>query len=157
MQQTATTKRPQTQARTLGFRCITFAVLYKWFYIALTNLQFTLKFICRFIIKESAFCGNEVENSVVVTVVADMPTDQLGVSYHASYVWPPLNQKFPLVFNPVHVFLSRSLSPKNLIYDFPFPFPFISWSTTFTISRNSSLVNIPFSTNNLVRASCYAI
>ena len=29
MQQTATTKRPQTQVRTLGSRCITFAVLYR--------------------------------------------------------------------------------------------------------------------------------
>ena len=71
----------------------------------LTNLQFTLKFICRFIIRESAFCGNEVENSVVVTVVADVTANQLCIPYNPSYVWPALKKKIPLVFNLVHLFL----------------------------------------------------
>jgi len=35
-----------------------------------------------------------------------------------------------------------------------FSFLFISWSTPLTIFKNSSLLNIPFSTSNLVRASC---
>ena len=38
---------------------------------------------------------------------------------------------------------------------FHLTFLFISWSTTFTISRNSSLVNIPFSISIRVRASCW--
>jgi hypothetical protein len=86
-------------------------------YTTLTNLQFTLKFTCRFIIREGAFCGNEVENLVVVAVVADVATNQLCISYHASYVWSALNQKFPLAFNPVHLFLfwKLTLSPGRLI------------------------------------------
>jgi len=70
-----------------------------------TNLQFALKFISPFIVREGAFCGNEVENSVVVTVVADVTTDQLSLSYHASYVWPALKQKFPLASYFIHLSL----------------------------------------------------
>jgi hypothetical protein len=126
-------------------------------YTILTNLQFTLKLICRFIVRESAFCGNEVENLLVVPILADVAANQLSISYHTSYVWPALNQKFPLTFYRVHLFLfgKLTISPKNVIYDFSFPFPFISWSTTFTIPKNSSLVNIPFSISKLVRASCW--
>jgi len=86
-------------------------------YTTLTNLQFALKFICRFIIREGAFCGNEVENLVMVAVLADVATNQLCVSYHALYIWPALNHKFPFAFNPVHLFLfwKLTLSPGRLI------------------------------------------
>ena len=71
----------------------------------LTNLQFTLKFICPFIIREGAFLGDEVENLIVVTIVADLSPNQLSITHQGSYVWLALKKKIPLVFNfAVHLF-----------------------------------------------------
>ena len=78
----------------------------KWLYYFLTNLQFPFKFICPFIISKCAFLGDEVESFFVVTVMADVPSNQLSISYYAPYVWPTLKQKIPLAFNlAVHLFL----------------------------------------------------
>jgi nucleoside recognition membrane protein YjiH len=72
----------------------------------LTNLQFPFEFFCLFIVSECAFLGDEVENLLVVTVVANVSSNQLSILYHASYVWPTLKQKIPLAFNDlVHLFL----------------------------------------------------
>jgi hypothetical protein len=71
-------------------------------YTTLTNLQFALKFIRHFIIRECAFRGDEVENFLMVPVVADLPAYQLSISYHTSYVWSALKQKLPLAFYLVH-------------------------------------------------------
>ena len=71
------------------------------FYYVLTNLQFALKFIYRFIIGECAFFSNEVKNQFVVTVVANMTPNQLRIPHHDSYVWFALKKKIPLVFNLV--------------------------------------------------------
>jgi hypothetical protein len=50
--------------------------------------------------------GDEVKNLLVVTVMADVSTNQLSISYHAAYVWPALKQKVPFAFNLVaHLFL----------------------------------------------------
>ena len=44
-------------------------------YDVLTNLQFALKFVCPFIIREGAFCTNKVENLVVVIIVINVPSN----------------------------------------------------------------------------------
>ena len=76
------------------------------FYYVLTNLQFALKFVSPFIIREGAFCSNKVENLVVVRVMADVSSNQLAVPYYTPHVWPTLKEKIPLVFNfAVHLFL----------------------------------------------------
>jgi len=56
-------------------------------YTILTNLQFALKFPCRFIVGEYAFYGDEVENLLLVAALADVAAYQLRIPYHASYVW----------------------------------------------------------------------
>jgi hypothetical protein len=72
----------------------------------LTYLQFALKFVCPFIIREGAFLGDEVENLLLITVVADLSSNQLAVPNYTSHVWPTLKEKIPLVFNfAVHLFL----------------------------------------------------
>jgi hypothetical protein len=77
-------------------------------YYVLTNLQFVLKFVCPFIIREGAFCSNKFENCVVVTVVTYITANQLRIPHHASYVWPALKKEIPLVLNfAVHFFLLK--------------------------------------------------
>ncbi len=75
-------------------------------YHVLTNLQFALKFICCFVIRECAFFSDEVKNLFVVRVVADMSSNQLAVPYYTPHVWPELKQKILLVLYPIHFFLS---------------------------------------------------
>ena len=73
----------------------------------LTDLQFALKFVCPFIIDEHAFFGDEVENLLLVTVVADLSSNQLAVPYYTPHVWPALKKEIPLVLNfAVHFFLT---------------------------------------------------
>jgi hypothetical protein len=75
-------------------------------YYVLTNLQFAFKFIRRFIIGECAYCGDEVENLLVFTVVVDVSSNQLSIPQHGSYIWSTLKQKIPLAFNfAVHFYL----------------------------------------------------
>jgi hypothetical protein len=62
-------------------------------------LELALEFICPFIIGECAFLGDEVENLLVVGVVADVPSNQFRISYHAADLWPALKEKIPLVLN----------------------------------------------------------
>ena len=76
------------------------------FYHVLTNLQFALKFICRFIVGECAFCSDEVENLLVVVIVPNMTSNQLSISHNTLHVWPTLKQKIPLASYLVHLFLS---------------------------------------------------
>ncbi len=52
-------------------------------YYVLTNLQFALKFVCPFVIREGAFCGNKVENLIVVIVVINATSNRLSIPYHA--------------------------------------------------------------------------
>jgi hypothetical protein len=54
---------------------------------------------------------------------------------------------------PNKIIISIVLIEIASFYYLPFLFPLISRSTSLTISKNSSLVNILFSTSNLVRAS----
>jgi hypothetical protein len=69
-------------------------------------LELAFEFVCPFIIREGAFYSNKVENLLASTVVVDVTSNQLSISYHAAYVWPKLKQKFPLAFNNlVHLFL----------------------------------------------------
>ena len=75
------------------------------FYYVLTNLQFAFKFICRFIVGECTFCGDEVENLLVVSVVVDISSNQLRIPYHAFHIRSALNQKIPLASYLVHLFL----------------------------------------------------
>jgi hypothetical protein len=76
----------------------------------LPNLQFPLKFFCRFIVSECAFLGDEVENLLMFTVVVDVSSNQLSISYHTAYVWPTLKQRIPLAFNDlVHFFCPPAL------------------------------------------------
>jgi hypothetical protein len=44
-------------------------------YYVLTNLQFPLKFVCPFIIREGAFCTNKVENLFVVIMVINVTSN----------------------------------------------------------------------------------
>ena len=49
----------------------------------LTNLQFALKFILRFVIGECAFLGDEVEDGFVVTILTDVSPNQLRIPQQA--------------------------------------------------------------------------
>ena len=85
----------------------------------LTNLQFPFEFFCPFIVSECAFLGDKMENLFVVTVVADVSSNQLSISYHAAYVWPKLKQKVPLAFNNlVHLFLFALRGRETNLYLF---------------------------------------
>ena len=87
-------------------------------YYVLTNLQFALKFVRLFIIREGAFCSNKVENLVVVSVVVDVSSNQFAVPNYASHVWPALKKKIPLTFNlAVHFFLLKYLLDTLLVQD----------------------------------------
>jgi len=74
-------------------------------YYVLTNLQFALKFVCPFIIREGAFCSNKVENLVVVIIVINVTSNQLSIPHHAFQIRSALNQKIPLASYLVHLFL----------------------------------------------------
>jgi len=87
------------------------------FYYVLTNPQFALKFPCRFIVGECAFCGDEVENLFVVSVVADVSSNQLAVPYYTPHVRSTLNQKIPLVSYAVHFFLLKCSPNPGLVKD----------------------------------------
>jgi hypothetical protein len=78
-----------------------------YLYATLSNLQFTFKFIRRFIIRKCASSGNEGKDSVLVTVVADVAANRVCIPHHASYVWPALKQKVPLTPYLVHLFLFK--------------------------------------------------
>ncbi len=54
--------------------------------ISLTNLQFAFKFICRFSVGEYAFRSDKVENLIVVIIVIDVTSNQLGIPYHTFYI-----------------------------------------------------------------------
>jgi hypothetical protein len=87
-------------------------------YTTLTNLQFAFKFICRFIVGEGAFRGDEVENLLVFTIVVDVSSNQLSIPQHAPYVWPALKKKIPLAFNfAVHLFLLKCSPRPRLVKD----------------------------------------
>jgi hypothetical protein len=66
--------------------------------------------------------SNKVENLFVVFVMADVTANELGVSYHAFYVWPALNQKFPLASYLVHLFLLGNSAYLPKIWPRIFPF-----------------------------------
>jgi hypothetical protein len=86
--------------------------------LTLTNLEFTFKFIRHFIIRECAFCGDEVENLFVVRVVSDVSSNQLAVPYYTPHVWTTLKEKIPLVFNfTVHLFLLKCSPNPFLVKD----------------------------------------
>ena len=87
------------------------------FYYVLTNLQFALKFVCPFIIREGAFCSDKVENLIVVIIVISVTPNQLSIPYHAPYVWPALKKKIPLVLYPVHLFLLKCSTNPRLVKD----------------------------------------
>ena len=74
------------------------------FYYVLTNLQFALKFVCPFVIREGAFLGDEVENHSMLNVLADIATNQLSIPHHGTYVWPALKKEIPLASYLVHLF-----------------------------------------------------
>ena len=85
------------------------------FYYVLTNLQFALKFVCSFIIREGAFCSNKVENLIVVIIVINVTPNQLSIPYHAFHIRSTLNQKIPLALYPVHFFLSKCSPNPRLV------------------------------------------
>jgi hypothetical protein len=93
------------------------------FHHVLTNLEFALKFMRCFIVGECALFSNEVKNHFVDDIVADTTANQLGIPYYASYVWPALKKKVPLVFNfAVHIFFlecsPNPLSVKDINHGF---------------------------------------
>jgi hypothetical protein len=55
-------------------------------YYVLTNLQFALKFICPFVIREGALRNNKVEDLVVVIIVINVTPNQLSIPYHAFHI-----------------------------------------------------------------------
>ena len=87
------------------------------FYHVLTNLEFTLKLIRTFIIRECAFFGNEVENHLVVTVVTYITANQLGVPYYAWYVWSTLKEEIPLAPYLIHFFPVKRSTNTPLVKD----------------------------------------
>jgi hypothetical protein len=60
-------------------------------YYVLTNLQFVLKFVCPFIIREGALRGDEVENLIVVIIVINVTPNQLSIPYQAFHIRSALN------------------------------------------------------------------
>ena len=87
------------------------------FYYVLTNLQFALKFICPFVIREGAFCSDEVENLILVFIVINVTPKQLNIPYYASHIRFALNQKIPLVLYPVHFFSMKYSPHPRLVND----------------------------------------
>jgi hypothetical protein len=82
-------------------------------------LELGFEFVCPFIIREGAFLGDEVKNFLVFTVVVDVPSNQLSISYYAFHIRSALNQKIPLAFNNlVHLFLfaSRGRGPVSTYF-----------------------------------------
>ena len=71
-------------------------------YHVLTNLQFALKFVCPFVIREGAFLGDEVENLIVVIIVINVTPNQLSIPHHGTYVWPALKKEIPLAVYAAH-------------------------------------------------------
>jgi hypothetical protein len=86
-------------------------------YYVLTNLQFALKFICPFIIREGAFFSNKVENLVVVMIVISVTPNQPSIPYYAFHIRSALNQKIPLALYPVHFFLLKCSPNPRLVKD----------------------------------------
>ena len=90
---------------------------YRIFCYVLTNLQFALKFICFFVIREGALLGDEVEDGFAVTVLTDVPPNQLRIPHHAPDVWPALKKKIPLASYLVHLFPLKCLPNTLLVND----------------------------------------
>ena len=73
--------------------------------------------MCYFIIGESAFLSNEVKHLFIVSVVANIAANQLGISDHGTYVWSVLKKEIPLALYSVHIFLLKRSTNTRVVKD----------------------------------------
>ncbi len=57
------------------------------------------------IVGEHTLLGDEVEDHLIIGVVADISANQLGIPHHAAYIRSALKEEIPFVSYAVHFFL----------------------------------------------------